>query len=199
MARIARVTINWTGFIGAPGYTNLHFAPAAGPDITQGVVDDAVAKVHTWIQAWDDALPNTVTVTIDPTVEEIEDSNGELSAFWTTVPGSANVGGGTGPYSAATGAVVNWYTGGIRNGRRVRGRSFMVPLGSNALENNGSLNGTGLGTWRTATGVLIANVDDAKLCVWSRPSAPAATDGVSYDVTSYTIPDMTAVLRSRRD
>jgi hypothetical protein len=199
MARLAKVSVNWTGFTGAPGYTNLYFAPAAGPDITQGVVDDAIAKVHTWIQAWDDALPNTVTLTVAPTVEEINDTNGTLEAFWTGVPGSPNVGGSTLTYSAVSGACVNWYTGGVRNGRRVRGRTFMVPIGSNGMQNDGTLGAVALTTWRTATDVLIANTDDAKLAVWSRPSAPAATDGISYDVNSFTINDKVAFLSSRRD
>jgi hypothetical protein len=103
------------------------------------------------------------------------------------------------PYSAASGACINWYTDGVRNGRRVRGRSFMVPIGSNGMENNGTLNATALGSWRTATDLLIASFENSTLGVWSRPSAPAATDGIWHKTTSMTIPDKAAVLRSRRD
>jgi hypothetical protein len=207
---MARVTINWTGFLGAPGYTNLYFRDFEGAGvIDQAIADGAVAKVHTWIQAWDDGLPNTVTLTVDPSVEVIEETNGELLGFFTTVPGSPNVGGSTMPYSAASGAVVNWYTNGIRNGRRIRGRSFMVPIGSNGMENNGTLNGTALGSWRTATGVLISGAGTGDLGVWARPTPildgagePTGEyndDGIWHVVTSYTIPDKAAVLRSRRD
>jgi hypothetical protein len=200
MTEMARVTINWTGFLGAPGYTNLYFSEfTTGGDITQTVVDDAVDRTHTWIQAWDDGLPNTVTLTIDPSVEVIEDTTGDLLRFYTATPGTPNVGGSTMPYSAASGACINWYTDGVRNGRRVRGRSFMVPIGSNGMENNGTLNGTALGTWRTATDLLIASFENSTLGVWSRPSAPAATDGIWHKTTSMTIPDKAAVLRSRRD
>jgi hypothetical protein len=210
MAGMARVTINWTGFLGAPGYTNLYFRDFSGtgePD--QAIADGAVAKVHTWIQAWDDGLPNTVTLTIDPSVEVIEETTGEMVAFFTTVPGAPNVGGSTMPYSAASGACVNWYTDGVRNGRRIRGRSFMVPIGSNGMENNGTLNGTALTSWRTATGILIDGTGTGDLGVWARPTPildgegnPTGEhnpDGEWSVVTSYTIPDKAAVLRSRRD
>jgi hypothetical protein len=207
---MCRVTINWTGFLGAPGYTNLYFRDFTGsgePD--QAVADGAVAKVHTWIQAWDDGLPNTVTLTVDPSVEVIEETTGEMTGFFTTVPGSPNVGGSIGPYSAASGACVNWYTNGIRNGRRIRGRAFMVPIGSNGMENNGTLNGTALTSWRTATAVLIDGTGTGDLGVWARPTPILNPDGTPTGehnpdgewsvVTSYSIPDKAAVLRSRRD
>ena len=210
MAGMARVTIDWTGFLGAPGYTNFYFRDFQGAgEIDQAIADGAVAKVHTWIQAWDDGLPNTVTLTIDPSVEVIEETTGELIGFFTTVPGSPNVGGSTAPYSAASGACVNWYTDGVRNGRRVRGRTFMVPIGSNGMENNGTLNGTALNGWRTASATLIAGAGVGDLGVWARPTPildvdgnPTGEhnpDGIWYAVTSYTIPDKAAVLRSRRD
>lgn len=199
MASLAKVTINWTGFTGAPGYTNLYFRNSTPGVINQTVVDNAISKTHTWIQAWDDALPNTVTLTVDPTVDEINDTNGSLVAFWTGTPGSANVGGSTLTYSAVSGACVNWYTSTVRNGRRIRGRTFMVPIGSNGMDTNGTLNNTSRTAWITATGVLTAASGDARLVVWGRPSAPAATDGVSAEVTSFTIPDKVAYLSSRRD
>lgn len=199
MASLAKVTINWTGFTGAPGYTNLYFRNSTPGVINQTVVDNAISKTHTWIQAWDDALPNTVTLTVDPTVDEINDTNGSLVAFWTGTPGAANVGGSTLTYSAVSGACVNWYTSTVRNGRRIRGRTFMVPIGSNGMDTNGTLNNTARTAWITATGVLTAASGDARLVVWGRPTAPAATDGVSAEVTSFTIPDKVAYLSSRRD
>ena len=210
MAGMARVTVNWTGFLGAPGYTNLYFRDFQGAgEIDQAIADGAVAKVHTWIQAWDDGLPNTVTLTVDPSVEVIEETTGELTGFFTTVPGSPNVGGSTLTYSAASGACVNWYTDGVRNGRRVRGRSFMVPIGSNGMDTNGTLNNTALTSWRTATGVLTSGTGTGDLGVWARPTPildengePTGehnADGIWYVVTSYSIPDKVAILRSRRD
>lgn len=199
MADLARVTINWTGFVGAPGFTNLYFSPAAGGDVTQAVVDAAVAKADAWLSQYKSSFPTAVTTGIDPSVEVIESSNGELQAFMTGTPAAASAGGDAGTFSSATGVVTSWYTPGIRNGRRIRGRSFMVPMGPTAYQSDGTIATTKLTGWRTAANTLIANVDAARLAVWSRPSAPAATDGIAYDVISANMNDKVAVLTSRRD
>jgi hypothetical protein len=199
MADLARVTINWTGFIGGPGYTNLYWRDASPGTISQGVIDDAATKVDAWLGAWDDYLPPSVAVQVDSTIDIIDDTNGQLQGFMSVAAKPLRQGAGTGNYSAASGACVNWYTDGVRNGRRVRGRSFMVPLAGNALAGNGTLDDTALGLWRTATTTMDANTGTARLVVWGRPTAPGATDGASWEVTSSTIPDKAAVLRSRRD
>lgn len=199
MADLARVTINWTGFVGAPGFTNMYFSPAAGGDITQAVVDAAVAKVDTWLGQFKSSLPTAVTVGVDPSVEVIESADGKLQAFMTGTPLAASAGTDSGTFSSATGVVTSWYTAGIRNGRRIRGRSFIVPMGPTAYQNDGTIATTKLGAWRTAANTLIANVDAARLAVWSRPSAPLATDGIAYDVISANMNDKVAVLTSRRD
>lgn len=200
MPDMARLTINWTGFSGGPGFTNFTFAPAAGSTIDQAVVDHAITKLDTWLDAWQPSLPTVVTTGIDPTVEVFDDATGDLQAFLTGTPGAPNAGtSSAGSWAAGVGACVNWYTEGIRNARRVRGRSFMVPLGTSGLDPDGTLSNTRLTTWRTATTALLANDGASKIAVWSRPSGPEATDGISYDVTSFTINDKVAMLRSRRD
>ena len=200
MATLAKLTAALTGFNGAPGFTNFFFAAAAGPDVTQAVVNDAVTRTDTFLNSWNAKLPPSVNVTLQSQVELINDSNGQLVSFLNATPFQRANGTGTGNYSAASGAVVNWYTGGVRNGRRVRGRSFFVPLAGNALGPNGTIDDATLGTVRASATAMCAPVTGAsKLVVWSRPSAKGATDGISYDVISATVPDMTAVLRSRRD
>jgi hypothetical protein len=199
LAPLARVTINWTGFVGAPGFTNLYFSPAAGPDITQAVVDAAVTKTYTWLSNFTSSLPTAVTTGVDPSVEVINSLDGKLIAFMTGTPPAATAGSDSGTFSAATGVVTSWYTGGIRNGRRVRGRSFIVPMGPTAYQNDGTIATTKLTAWRGTANALIANVDAARLAVWSRPSAPGALDGIAYDVISAQVNDKVAVLTSRRD
>lgn len=195
-----RVKINWTGFIGGPGYTNLYFDDPGESFHTQETVDACVLKVDTWLDAWPGSIPTSVTFLVDPTVEAVHASSGEMFGFWTATPDTARAGGDAGAYSAAAGAVCNWYTNGIRNARRIRGRTFMVPLGNSALENTGTLNNTRLTTLRAATATLITPaIADVGIGVWSRPSGPGLEDGEWHRTTAYTIPDMTAVLTSRRD
>jgi hypothetical protein len=199
VASLAKVTINWTGFIGAPGYSNLYWRNSTPGVINQAVVDNAASKVDAWIQAWKPMIPNAAVLQTDPTVEEIDDTNGNLVAFWTATTAAAQAGtaGGTVEYAAASGACVNWYTNTVRNSRRIRGRTFMVPL-AGAFDTNGTFNTTDLTAMRAAATTLHAATGDARLVVWSRPSAPGATDGQSAEVTFATIPDVGAVLTSRR-
>lgn len=199
MADLARLTINWTGFVGAPGFTNLYFRNATPGTIDQAVVDAALVRVDNWIGGFQSRLPSTVTCATDPVVEVIDDTNGELQGFLNVTPAAARVGSGTGNYSAASGAVCNWYTDGVRNGRRIRGRSFLVPLAGSALGPDGSLDNTNLTGLRTNTATFVNQTGAARFVVWGRPSAPGATDGVSAEVVTFTIPDKAAVLTSRRD
>lgn len=200
MATIARLTVNWTGFAGGPGFSAFHFAPAAGPDVTQAVVNDAVTRLDTYLNAWNAKIPPSVSSRINSTVELINDADGKLISFMTGTSFARASGTGSGNYSAAAGAVNNWYTAGVRNGRRVRGRTFIVPLAGSALGPDGTIDEATLGTLRSASTALHApSAGASKLCIWSRPSSKGATDGISYDVISSSIPDKTAILRSRRD
>lgn len=195
-----RVKVNWTGFVGGPGYTNLYFDDPAGGFHTQEAADAVVAATDIWLDAWASSIPVGTSILVDPTVESVHDTSGDMYAFWSTVPDGVRAGASAGGYSAAAGACVNWYTNGIRNGRRIRGRTFMVPLGGSALDATGTIDNTKLGIVRTATETFLGPVIGAvQLGVWSRPSLPGVEDGEWHATTAYTIPDKTAVLTSRRD
>jgi hypothetical protein len=106
--------------------------------------------------------------------------------------------------------VINWKTAGVRAGRRVRGRSFLVPLLSQTFDVNGTATSAALTTVNGAAGPLYAGTEgDIRLGVWARPTAikdvngnPTGEyneDGVWHPATAHSVPDMAAVLRSRRD
>lgn len=196
---MAKIVINWTGFTGAPGYTNLYFRDFDTGEMDQTTVDGAVSKVDTWIGFVLSRLPNTVTLRVNPVIEIVEETTGALTRFMNATTLAARTGVGTGNYSASSGACVNWYTNVVRNGRRIRGRTFLVPFAGNSLGPDGTLDNTGLTNLTTNTAALIAAAGDGDLGVWARPTAPGASDGVWAVVTSFTIPDKAAVLRSRRD
>jgi hypothetical protein len=199
LAHLAKCTINWTGFIGAPGFTNLYFRNATPGIIDQAVVDNAVSKVEALVTNMQTRLPASVTVQTDATIEVIEDSDGKLQGFMNATVAAAKVGTGTGNYSAASGAVFNWYTGTVRNGRRIRGRSFFVPLAGSALGTDGTIDTTQLAAMRSFVPSVHAASGASRLVVWGRPSGIGATDGVSAEVITSTVPDKVAVLTSRRD
>lgn len=190
-----RVKARWTGFSGAPGYTVLHFeAPddAAGPS-----PEDCVTAVHTFFDSIRDRLPSVVSVQVEGAVERLEIGTGQLIGFDDVTPPSLVIGAMSGGFSSATGACVGWATNGVRNGRRVRGRTFIVPLGAGTYDTDGTLNSIALTDIQTAASALAA--DFAGLVVYARETAPGAADGVAYDVAGARVADKTAILRSRRD
>jgi len=199
MTQIGRLKINWTGFIGAPGFTNLYFRDFSEGELTQAMADGFTAKTDIWLDAWVSSLPSTVSILVDPTVDVVNAENGELESFMTVSPDTSRTGTGAGTYAAPAGACVNWSTNGVENGRRVRGRTFMVPLTSAATATDGTINTANLNALRTATATFIDPTGTGDLGVWHRPTATGANDGAWYFVTAFTLPDRVAVLRSRRD
>nr|CRY97235.1 hypothetical protein [uncultured prokaryote] len=204
MTLLYRVRARWTGFSGAPGYTVLHFRDFDSPGgdgggVTAAGAAAAVNRARSFFDAIKALLPTQVSINVDPEVDIIEDSTGVLSNSFTSTVTAAVVGTATASYSAATGAVVNWRTEGIRNGRRVRGRSFLVPLASSAFATTGQLATASVGTLTAAASALAAQSGSPDLFVYGRPTSAGATDGVSYVVSNASVPPMGAILTSRRD
>lgn len=200
MGRIIRVKVNWSGFVGAPGYTNLYFEPTDEPSpITQPTVDNAVTKVQTFLTTWRQWLPQGVTTGVDANVEELDEVSGELQGFWAATVTAPAGGTGSTAYASPAGACISWSTQGVRNGRRVRGRTFMVPLASSAYDTDGTIHGTHLPNMRTAATALHSDAGGARLVIWHRPSKLLPIDGGAYDVITANISDKVAMLTSRRD
>lgn len=194
MASIYRITAEWSGWQGAPGFTNLYFRNIEGA----GGTSDMQGRVRTFFAAFNNALPSAVRIQVQGEVAVIDDATGEITAFISNTPPAVVQGEYSGPYSAASGVCITWLTSGVRNGRHVRGRTFIVPLGAPAFESDGTVaNPQGLQT--IAQGLLDPLGDD--MVVWSRPGLlnGSTQPGTSFDVTGARVRDRTAVLRSRRD
>lgn len=144
MTQLMRVKTRWSGFSGGPGYTNLHFRGFGSGDGGGGSYDvaaanNAINRVNAFMGGIRTLLPSVVRVEVQSEVEILEDTTGELIGTLAGTDAPEHAGSATGGYSGPTGAVVNWKTGGIRNGRRVRGRTFLVPLASAAFGAAGTL------------------------------------------------------------
>lgn len=201
MATLYRVKINWTGFIGAPGFTNLYFRDPVDDIGSDAKAEAAIDKVDAFLNTTNNVFPPAVTRGVDPVVDLFQDTSGELIGSRNGSPEPPAAGGAAGSaYSAPVGAVVNWLTGGIRNGRRVRGRMFLVPLAASQFDATGTILDTSLTLLRTNAALLHANDGIVPfLHVFARPTAPGVDDGDSFRVTASSVPDKAAVLRSRRD
>jgi hypothetical protein len=204
MTDMFQVVTHWTGFAGAPGFTNFFFEHADPPSTAaQAAVDNTRAF-------WNGAkglLPSVVTLTVDPLVKIINAEAGTLTDVITVATAPTAVSGSAAnEYAAPVGMCVNWNTTTVHHFRRVRGRTFLVPTAEVTFIAGGvpdptfvtALNGVAT-TLRTATGPTFG--------IWSRnvTADPDATPprvaraGVFAPATANSVPSKAIVLRSRRD
>lgn len=194
-----RVTARWTGFSGAPGYSNFFFSSGFLDGGLLGDEAQALAdRVADAFRDMDILFPDPVRISIEPEVPVIDSDTGVIQSFNTISPPTVVEGSGTsGEFAGPAGAVVTWRTGDVRGGRRIRGRTFLVPLRTFAYEDDGTLTELAMSNLRAFANTLMGGDLDGDLGVWSRPVG--GSGGVFATVTGYTVPDMVAVLRSRRD
>lgn len=191
---VIRVLAQWAGFPGAPGYSSFHFS-----EFTGGVEVDAVReRVYEFFDAMTPILPASVSITVDPTVQRLDEATGVLEEY---LDGTANFVVEASPnnpdFAGPAGAVVGWNTNTVNNGRRVRGRTFLVPLNLDSYEEDGTLSEVALTRLRRGAAELVGDDFNTGFSVWSRPRNGAG--GVLAPVTGFRVPDLSAVLRSRRD
>lgn len=201
------------GWPGAPGLNTFYFAPHGLVSSTEAVLDDAQLahdRVHAAFVAGQDIYPSPWIATVSPTVDVLEPSNGELVNSFSVDP-SAAVGSTNGADFGPTPAMIllQLRTATFVDGSRIAGRAFLGPCVPTA-DPNGS----------PAASILEKAVDfsdalqdagvteEPVLVVWRRPRLAdaehlpepvTARDGSIAKVTSITVPDKYAVLRSRRD
>lgn len=201
MAEILRVVTEWRGFSGAPGFTNFFFARDGGTGTyTATDATAAVARTRSFWTTVNTRLPAGVTVTVSPTVDVLFDSNGQLQDSLTDPTITQPVQGtAAGAVAGPAGAVVTWKTATIRNGRRIRGRTFLVPLATSSYEVDGTLIAAAVSDFQTAATNLMASNTGPQLLIWGRPTKLLPDSGVSGRVTGFSVPDKVAVLTSRRD
>lgn len=187
MTDIRRVQNVWSGFVGGPGYTNFYL-------LDGGI--DVVAKIKQFFETFKTGLPNDVTITTPAQGETFNAETGELVGTWALTGGGNTQGEGGANYSAPVGGVVNWKTGSINRGHKVRGRSFMVPLAGANFGPSGALLAVAQNALQADATALVDSLA-GNLVVWSRPRLKVG--GLAAPVTSASVPSLAAVLRSRRD
>lgn len=197
---LLRTKARWSIPGAGTAYSVLHFTTNDTSTPTQEDATDAYVKTHAFFNGVKGSLPNAVSIQVETEVEELNEASGQLIGAWgatalSTIQGTTSTVAG---YAAAAGGVVSWTTPGVRNGRRVRGRTFLVPLSNEVWDLNGTLKDAHLTPLNTAATNLRTVGQQTSFAVYSRPSAPNATDGIAYIVQAHKIPDMSAILRSRR-
>jgi len=194
---ILRVRTELTGFIGAPGLMTQYFSRAVGVNDSTAA-QQAVDRVRDAMLTSPGAFPSALQWRVQGQVDLLEESNGQLVGSFnvTERSGVGTYAGGFGP--APAGACVRWVTDEFKRGRRVIGKTFLVPGPTNAYETNGTLTSayiTLLQSWADA--MDNAGAIDLVFVVWSRPR-PGMADGSKHSVVGNVVQDKAAVLRSRR-
>lgn len=155
----------------------------------------AVESVHAFFTSLAGVIPTDVTIQVESTGDVLDSETGDLTGYWVADPAEAVNCTGDTPYAAPVGAVINWLTSTIGPHRRLRGKSFIVPICGANFDVDGSLNSTMQSTLK-AYGDTLIEEQSTSFVVWHRGTG---TDGTTGLVTSCAVPDIAAVLRSRRD
>lgn len=186
MADIMRIPVVWTGGTGLPG-VNMFFG--------ETVVPSAVADILAFFDDIKSLMPSSVTVQVPSSGDLIDDVTGELSGTWSNSEGGSVTGTSGVSYAAGVGVAIQWNTNGVRNRRRIRGRTFVAPLTGDLFQADGTINSSAFTLLGVAANLLASG---GKLVIWSRPTSTTSGDGDSNLVLSATVPDRITALRSRR-
>lgn len=195
MAGMSRVNVTWQNFPGAPGLTQLYL-----DDATSGQAH--IDAIRTFFDAVKALLPTGTTINVPSSGDRIDEVTGDILGTWSVATTPAVVTcTGAGQYAGNAGVCIHWLTNTIVRGRRLRGRSFLVPVVATAFDTNGTPSATAMTTLTNAANALVTALGTT-FQVWSRPQKatpehPAYT-GTRGPVTSARVPDLAVSLRSRR-
>jgi hypothetical protein len=180
----------WSVPGGGTGYSVLHcqsFSLASN-------ADDFAAATRAFFNSCAGLFPDDIQINFDSEVLELTDA-GVLTAVHAVTPPAVVNGTATGTFSRAAGARVDWATNQIVGGRRLTGRTYMVPLTAGSFDTEGVLTSAAITTLTTAAGTFITTMaaTGSDLAVWSRTHATTAP------VETASAPQKGAILRGRRD
>jgi hypothetical protein len=178
MTNIYVAKVDWTGTYGHTGISRFAFERADHADVTRADVDSvttALDALYAPVLGW---FPLDVSYTVDSIVEYYDGVLGTLlGEVAATVAHVAHPGLADGAYGNGIGALMSWNTGGLFDGHRIRGRTFMVPLDSVAFDVAGTLKPDCVTSFLTGAAAYLADMATAGLSplVWGHPRDVPAT------------------------
>ena len=198
MTAIHRLRVGSSGYPGGPGVNTFY-------GLDGGVLLAEVQALYIEVAP---VVPSDVTFSFEAAGDIIEDTTGVITGSWTgavyaPIPGSA-----AGAYAAPVGLLFRWKTGTIADGKRVRGRTFIVPTIGSIFNTSGQVAPATVAAFDTALAAFVAS-NAGNFVVWHRPyagrlataklKARAAHPGSHAVVTGSGTSTKAVVLRSRRD
>lgn len=187
---IVRVTARWEGFPGGPGYSNFYGNADTDAAAAAQTMATRIRAFFAGMVGW---LPADVDVTVLPVYAVLSDATGEQTSEGTVASPPAVVAGvGAGGYSGNSGVAVNWNTTAFVAGKRLKGRTYLVPMGP-IYQDNGTIADAIVTELQGLAEDLIG--DATLFVVWHRPVGGAG--GSAAEIETATIRDRAAHLRSR--
>lgn len=201
---ILRVKTRWTVPGAGVAYSVMHFGDGGDPQGDNTDADNATLAVNTFFTAVKLYMPSVVSLKIERDVELLSAETGNLITVLQSVDRAVLTGGAAASqtWASPAGVCITWNTAGIRTvtstPRRVRGRTFLVPLASGAFDIDGTVNSAAMTVFNNAATGLVGNFANAQFGIFARPTAGAVVPGAFHTVTGHRITDHAAILRSRR-
>lgn len=166
-----------------------------GPGVSTFYADDAGIDIRPYLDSLFTAIgikvPNVVSFYIPNSGITIDSATGHPNASWTAGSAITRVATGSGVYAAPVGGLIRWETPTFIAGRRLIGKTFMVPFLAGCFESNGTLLNTVKSDLEAAAALFVTGATSFR--VYSRKNHVAAS------VATSSVPDKAMVLRSRRD
>lgn len=200
---VAIVRTAWSGTSGGPGLTQFAVLGAAGGIWNPSGTQSAVNAVRTFWESLKTLLPDELKLDISPVIDDYDTVTGDLVGSY--VAGTAPlqvIGTSTSSYVGGAGAKITWNTGQIRNGKRVKGSTFLVPISSSVFGATGTVGSTAITTINGAANTMLSQLTagGTSLGVWSRPGPPSKPRaGFATEVLTGSVGNKSAILRGRRD
>jgi hypothetical protein len=189
MPNIFQVRSVLNGFTGGPGYCQ-HYFDASGSTLGPQAAADAVKAFWTGVNV---QMPSSVTIVVQSDVSTLNDSTGDLVSVSAVTGGTVGPGGASAPYAAGVGASIAWICNEVHGSRRLKGRTFVVPLAAAGYQSDGTL----VDSVRTALSTHAANlIAQQDFGVWGRPKDGA--NGLFGNAQAFRIADKVSWLTSRR-
>lgn len=206
MASIYRFSVNIGGYEGAPGLSVLHSTTGVSDD--PGDIGNFMNQIRNGYQTINTYLIQGLTVDVGAEVLKLNVETGKQEGIFNLTPPAVVTGASTSTsVNRATQAVCRHNTDGLSDlGHRVPGRTFVGPIGGNALDTAGHINTAALAAFNGMWDGMQDVAGTCRLVVWHRPRDPGTlhvedpgTVGSLHHVQSTTTLVKPGVLRSRRD
>jgi hypothetical protein len=201
MVAMNRCRVAWTGFTGAPGVSTFYFGSTT--------IDMTALKA--FFTAVANKVPTAVQFAIPQIGDQVNDTNGQIVGAWSGTGGGTVLGtGGVGAYAGSAGICIDWLTSSVIDGRRRQGRTYLVPGASTIYQSDGTIAEAHRTDCVNAGAAMIAAYagefkvfsrpypgQDAVVGPPPKPAKPPRV-GAAVQVIAARVPDIAAVMRSRR-